>query len=410
MPVSGDTIRYSSASPLGLNFNERQRGASQSWDFSSLKSNGQDIYQYLSANKTPYLFYFFNQIGLKTADSIGASVFTFKNIYSFYTKSSTVFKAEGLGYSVSGIPLASNYSDEDEIYQFPLSFNDSDVSTFRFVFTIPGQTNFSFVQAGKRTNVVDAWGSIKTPYKTYNSVIRVKTIMDEVDTLVTQFGKIPVPRKQVIYKWLATSERIPVLEITGTVTGSTFTATQIRYRDSFNGIAPLLQPRARFDVSATSGYVNSDTFTFTDASRPFATSWKWNITPASDVVFVNGTTSTSRNPQVVFTQRGIFSATLTATNFTGSDDTTATDVITIGYGVNTIQPVKIEQVIFPNPASEEVFIRHNSVKTEVIIFDLAGKELKKGIPENERLYVGDLPQGIYILYANGVSNLFRIVR
>lgn len=234
MPASGDTLRYSSASPLNIDSTWMARGGNQNWDFSNLTSIGQGLFEYKSANKTPYAFYFFGQIGQKTADSLGGGPFLFKNIYSFYTKSSTVFKTEGLGYSYSGIPLASMYTDEDEIYQFPLQYNDSDVSTFRFVFSIPGQTLFSFVQAGKRTNVVDAWGSIKTPYKTYSDVIRVMTFVDEVDTLVSQFTKIPIARKQVSYKFLATSEKIPVLEVVGTLSAKgVFRPTIINYRDKY---------------------------------------------------------------------------------------------------------------------------------------------------------------------------------
>ena len=62
MPAADDTIRYSSAAATGLSLNIQQKGVSQSWDYSKLVANGQDIYRYAAANKTPYLLYFFNQI------------------------------------------------------------------------------------------------------------------------------------------------------------------------------------------------------------------------------------------------------------------------------------------------------------------------------------------------------------
>ncbi len=238
MPAAGDTIRFSTALATDLPSGWMKSGASQSWDFSKLEAQTSELRQYQSAAKTPYAFYFFGQTGLKTADTIGGGPITFTNVYSFYTASNSVFKAEGLGYSYTGIPLASMYEDEDEIYQFPLQYNDSDVSTYKFTFAIPGQQLFSFKQAGKRTNVVDAWGSIKTPYKEYTDVIRVRTFVDGTDTIETQFFKQGFPRKQIIYQWLATSEKIPVMEVSGQLSPtSQFVPNQVRFRDKYNGLS-----------------------------------------------------------------------------------------------------------------------------------------------------------------------------
>lgn len=238
MPAAGDTIRFSTALATDLPAGWLKNGASQSWDFSKLEAQTSELRQYQSAAKTPYAFYFFGQTGLKTADTIGGGPITFTNVYSFYTASNSVFKAEGLGYSYTGIPLASMYEDEDEIYQFPLQYNDSDVSTYKFTFAIPGQQLFSFKQAGKRTNVVDAWGSIKTPYKEYTDVIRVRTFVDGTDTIETQFFKQGFPRKQIIYQWLATSEKIPVMEVSGQLSPTNqFVPNQVRFRDKYNGLS-----------------------------------------------------------------------------------------------------------------------------------------------------------------------------
>ena len=222
-----------------------------SWDFSAMTPQRQQLLNYLSATKTPYSFYFFGQIGQKTADTIGAGPITLTNVYSFYTNSSKVFKTEGIGYQYSGFPLASMYKDEDEIYQFPLNYGDKDTSTFNFKFSIPGDL-FALVQDGTRYNDADGWGTIKTPFKEYTNVLRLRTYVDEIDTVTSQFGRFPLPRKTLSYKWLSLSERIPVMEVSGTVNAITgaFTPTQVRYRDGFigrldakeaNGINPHLQ-------------------------------------------------------------------------------------------------------------------------------------------------------------------------
>lgn len=409
MPGNNDTIRYSTANGVGLDLKLGTKGSNQTWDYSDLTPTGQDLYSYKSANSTPYAFYFFNQIGLKTADSLGALTFTFRNIYSFYTKSSSVFKAEGIGYSYSGIPLSSKYSDDDEVYQFPLNYNDSDVSTFHFKFSIPGVNTFAYAQSGKRINDVDGWGSIKTPYKTYNNVLRVKTTLLQVDTIITQFAKIPVPRPQVIYKWLSADEKIPVLEIAGTEVGGVFTPNQIRYRDKFLGLSNPLAPRAGFTINKTSGFVQVDTFKLSDRSMPFATSYQWQIYPTNGVKYVSGTTSASRNPELIFAQKGLYSVTLVATNFAGSGDTTAVDLISVDYGL-TKNEISINQLtIQPNPASDKVFFDAEG-RGIVAITDILGKNVYSAtINFTEGIDISNMNPGLYFvsLTSNGVQKFGR---
>ena len=74
MPSNNDTIRFSNAALTNLNFVATNTGPSYNWDFSRLTMTTQDIYAYKSSFFTPYLLYFFNTIGLKTADSIGVSI------------------------------------------------------------------------------------------------------------------------------------------------------------------------------------------------------------------------------------------------------------------------------------------------------------------------------------------------
>ena len=415
MPSAGDTLRYSTASPANIGTSWMARGGSQSWDFSTLTSNGQGLYEYKSANKTPYAFYFFGQIGQKTADSLGGGPFVFKNIYSFYSKSTSVFKTEGLGYSYSGIPLASKYTDEDEIYQFPLQYNDSDVSTFRFVFSIPGQTLFSFVQAGKRTNVVDAWGSIKTPYKTYTDVIRVMTFVDEVDTLVSQFTKFPIARKQVSYKFLATTEKIPVLEVVGTLSAKgVFTPTVINYRDKYlstpggnNGLA------VDFTVDRDTGTVNTDTFNFTNLTQPFAFTNAWTFTPSAGVRYVKGSSAASANPSVVFANGGLYSVSLKATSGPLSGDTTINDMIFIGWGIGN-KVIHKNVKVYPNPAKSKVFFEGYNAVENIQIFDVLGKVVSKkqfsyAVSNNVlQVDIAALTDGVYFIEVN--NSVYRIVK
>ena len=86
-------------------------------------------------------------------------------------------------------------------------------------------------------------------------------------------------------------------------------------------------PHADF-VSGNYTPAVSETVTFTDISGFMPTGWSWSFSP-STVTYVNGTSSTSQNPEVVFSAEGQYSVTLTATNSFGSGTETKTNFISI---------------------------------------------------------------------------------
>lgn len=423
MPKADDTARVSVLSPLGLPTNWQQAGASKTWDFSKLDPVGTQLREYKASFRTPYAFYFFNQIGEKIADTLGGGPLVFTNVHNFYTKSTSVFKAEGIGYTATGIPLAAKYTDDDEIYQFPLEYNDSDVSTFRFKFEIPGQQLITYIQQGKRTNVVDAYGSIKTPYKTYTDVIRVKTIMNQVDTLVSPLGKTAIPRPQVIYKWLSQDEIIPVMEIRGTVAfNGTFTVTEVYYRDSFRGL-PTGGGGGNpgtfvvdFSVNKNTGLAGSDVFEFTNKTQPMVRSYNWKFIPSSGVRFVNGTSATSANPQVVFDEAGSYTVNLSAQAGPGfSRDTTYSDLIQIEWGAFT-HKLDIQNclLVYPVPSNDRLNLRFTcptllpvKYPASLTVVNTLGKafEIKQVCDSDALCYyrIQDLPTGLYKLGFMGHS-------
>lgn len=415
MPSAGDTARLSISSPLNLPSSWDKRGSNISWDFSKLTPVATQLREFKSSFRTPYAFYFLNRIGEKTQDTLDLGPLSFTNIYSFYSKSSSVMKTEGLGYTASGVPLAAKYSDEDELYQFPLEYNDSDVTSFRFKFEIPGQQAFGLIQAGTRYNVVDAYGSIKTPYKEYKDVIRVKTFIDEVDTIVTPVGKNPIPRKQIEYKWFSQNEIVPVLQINGSVTPlGSFQVTQVIYRDSFrslpNGGGGLNPPvTVDFDVDKTKGSPG-DIFKFTNKSTPFLRTFNWSFQPANGVKYVNGSSSQSSDPEVSFSQPGLYSVTLNAEAGPAGGDTTYTDLISIEWGAgNQNYPTNTCLSVFPVPANQHITVDFGCPTVapiqwpdELLVYDNCGRltTIKCVIKDNSQsgsYNISKLPSGLYFL-------------
>ncbi|WP_417600981.1 PKD domain-containing protein [Owenweeksia hongkongensis] len=79
------------------------------------------------------------------------------------------------------------------------------------------------------------------------------------------------------------------------------------------GVAPV----ADFSASKTNGCV-SDTVVFTDLSTNAPTSWAWTFSP-STVTYVNGTSASSQNPEVIFNGSGNYQVSLNSSNTVGND-------------------------------------------------------------------------------------------
>lgn len=242
MPVSGDTLRFSFASPTDPAVDISTTGANTTWDFSGLVPVAQNIDAYktaLQVNASYALTISPTAYGYKIADTLpgvssNALPVTVTNIYNFFSKknSPSRFVAEAFAANISGLPTPINYSNEDEWYYFPLQFGNIDSSDYALSYSIGGLGGL--VMNGTRKTTVDGWGTIKTPFfSTPVNCIRVKTVINEIDTVTISTTSMGIPRNSIEYKWLVNGEHYPALWITTKPTGSSETVTNVRYRDNY---------------------------------------------------------------------------------------------------------------------------------------------------------------------------------
>jgi PKD repeat protein len=87
-------------------------------------------------------------------------------------------------------------------------------------------------------------------------------------------------------------------------------------------------PVARIGVDKVQGF-NTDTFRFRDLSLNGPSQWRWTFTPGT-AQFLSGTSATSKNPLVRFTQRTKYTVKLVVRNSFGADSVTIVDYVNIG--------------------------------------------------------------------------------
>lgn len=405
MPSSGDTIRYSNANLLNAG-NPGNGGANQQWDFSNLSPTSQGLYEYKASLQTPYILNFgFNAIGLKIADTLGQGQLTITDVYNFYRKSSSGWDNVGIGFRYSSFPLpqSGKHSDPDEVYVLPMNYNDSHRTTFSV--GVPISLGLfpigNYYQSGTRTSVVDGWGTITTPYGDNISCLRVRSTIDQYDSIAISqpalnFG---FPNSRVEYKWISTSEKIPILEMTGTLVNGRFTATQIRYRDKYRDLSNFLTPEVDFTADKTS-ITSGEVVNFSDESSRFPNNWDWAISPNTGWEFVNGTNAGSQNPSIKFNAAGTYDVRLRAGNLAGNGSLTKSNMITVQQSSSIDPRDKGALVIYPNPATECLHIQYPTGNHVLSISNALGQKMIQldNASNTSKIQCSDWESGIYLLH------------
>lgn len=260
MPSVNDTFRYSIDNTI-TGINPTLTGANYTWNFSSqLVAEAQRVDEYVSVTSTPFAYqlYFNNNViypnhkasyALVGRD-VNAGVVSIQKVFNYYKNSSSEYSWVGYGAEINSIPSSVRNLPVDVNYSFPLNFGNTISGNSSNGLSIPGLGFYG--QDITRNDTVDGWGSLTTPYGTFNC-LRIKSTLDIVDTIYTsilmQGIKLPRPT-QVQYKWLAKGEGVPLLiinDIAGQLT--------CEYRDNYRAV-PGVGVKEYAPISEVSVYPN----------------------------------------------------------------------------------------------------------------------------------------------------------
>ncbi len=231
VPIAGNTVDISST------------GASSTWNTLPLV-NGNIRYQsFLPMSSTPLIFQLsffscdFAQPLLGNAGLVGNLPISDAYEYYNYASADARLELKGFGANITipgqpiALPLPAVYTTPDVIYKFPLEFGNVDSSLSGYSVTIPLGAPIGDIEIKrkqKRVNEVDGWGSIITPAGTFD-VLRVKSSITRVDSIITALAPLGFPTKPVEIKWLGQTKKIPIFQVTGTDVGGSITPTAITF-------------------------------------------------------------------------------------------------------------------------------------------------------------------------------------
>ncbi len=417
MPKVNDTLRYSTANASTYNF--LTTGTNYNWDFSGLKATAQELDKYSSPLSGLYVIYFASATyGVKENNlSLGALLGSngLQNVMGFYKNTAGASVMLGRGVTYNNLPLGLTLSPKDTVYKFPLTYGKRDSCSFEGSISLA--TIGGFKQKGYRITTVDGWGTIKTPYGQF-ACIRIKSVINEVDSISASGFNLPIPNSRTEYKWLAKGEKFPILEAVITQgIGGVGATTTIRYKDIYR--PELFINNADFNASKTVA-LTTDTINLISLCAGSPTAYTWSITP-NTFTYEAGTTAASQNPRVLFKANGKYSIKLQADYTGGTDDTLKINYITIGSNsaVNKLQENTIDVNIFPIPTSSSINVHfsNSTKKHAIVLYDILGKVIDTTTDWTKDLSyatinLNEITSGIYFIKIdiNGQEICKRIIK
>ncbi len=324
----------------------QQTGANHIWNYDTLSANTQKYQKYIDPDNSGYKTTWTinctlggggviwcnsawndtTNLCLISEDTLIIGPISLSNIAALYKKNTQVLEKSIVGMTVGfgqlPIKMITNYINADTIFNFPIQYlnTDSANSAYNTDFNSIG-IDIIIKNYRKRVNYAEGWGSLTTPYGTYSSVLKMKTLIYHNDS--TFFGGNPAPPNQttdVIYQWFDTAFGIPVLTVEGKIVGNLETYSKASYIDSVR----CLQPNAHFAYMPIIPYLdgsgNADV-TFTNLSNN-SDIFNWD--------FDDGNTSVQTNPIHTFTNAGTYLVQLIVANSVCSPfeyDTTIVPII-----------------------------------------------------------------------------------
>jgi hypothetical protein len=269
-------------------------GANYNWDYSTLGMNSNQIESILNPDNTGYKVPFITRCTFSTGnpfacnskwndltdiaylelDSLSTPILTIYDVTALMSLKNNVLVAniQGAKAADSGsivVPITSEFINKDTVYAFPLNYLNQHSSKGKWEVDLNSiGRDIALKVSYTRTYEVEGWGELITPYKTHASVLKVKTIIDEIDSLRYQTFNFGLPRKTVKYTWFDPAYGMPIMEALGQIDLlNNETITQVKYLDSSTiaGIYEVNTNKVRLYPNPTSDYLtisNNNDFKF----------------------------------------------------------------------------------------------------------------------------------------------------
>ena len=393
----GDTFYMTNVTDFVLDF--ETTGTNFNWNFSTLTGFSQDKVMFRNPSSTGFNFLTFPYIyipgntnlsstnGNSNTVTTGGQTYGISDQNDYFKKTTATLKqvATSFKFNLNGLllPITSQYNPQDIVYTFPFTMGTTNNSLSSHTTSIPSVLYQNTTL--DRTNLVDGWGTLITPYGTFANALRMNTTLVQNDTISLAGTGLPrTIRTSRELKWFDASKKYPLMIVTQNSVGTNWVTTNVQFLDNETNF----QTNALFFYTPLAPTAGA-TVNFQNLSTN-ATIYSWDFgDPASAA-----NTSALQNPEHIFANNGVYSVTLTASNpgFTN----TITQLVIVGDILNVNNPALENFKIAPNPFKDKINVIGLNATSDFELYNFEGKLIYSGNAIQNQDFSG-LQKGVYVL-------------
>lgn len=208
-------------------------GANATWNFSTLIANSQYTRTHNSMSTAPlfvqalyglfapttYKADYYQSATSLPFDLLPAGLpITIEDVNQFTRVTNDSLTLVGFSLVANGQEIPFRSDTVEKAYDFPLEYGDTYSSRAYTSADLNPIVDAKLIQYKQRNSAVDGWGTLTTPFGTFDA-LRIKHEISEIDSVYFDVGgfgnwiQLPVP-SSTIYEWWTNNEDIPLLSIT----------------------------------------------------------------------------------------------------------------------------------------------------------------------------------------------------
>jgi len=250
---ANDTVRISQTMDPVIDYT--LTGPSFNWDFSGLTATSQFLKKFEPVSfssvlvqvdfgvlaPTPYKASYFVESRDIPIDQLNQFLpAELSNLNQFSKKTADSITSLGYSIAVNGQALPFKSDTIETRYKFPTNFEDTFSTRGYTYFDLNPVTDFKLKQYRQRTSVVDGFGTLITPFGTFE-VLRIKSVINELDSVYQTFFGVgswnTLPQTLTTeYEWWTQGKEEALLKIVELENNGIAQIRSIEYQDIYLGL------------------------------------------------------------------------------------------------------------------------------------------------------------------------------